>query len=78
MSDIHEDIAKDILPKLRELKSKEGYYTYDEYVSYMKKRGADEEMIDSVMHYLVNLGFDFDKEPEDDLPDGWEDEIKLK
>jgi hypothetical protein len=29
------------------------------------------------MHYLVYLGFDFDTEPEDELPDGWEDEIKI-
>jgi len=76
-SDIHEDIAKDILPKLEELRSEKGYYTVEDFESYMKERGADEEMIDSVMHYLVYLGFDFDIEPEDELPDGWEDEIKI-
>jgi hypothetical protein len=29
------------------------------------------------MKHLVNKGFDFDSEPEEELPDGWEDEIKI-
>lgn len=76
-TDIHKDIAVDILAYLKEIKKEKGYYTYDEYVDYMKDRGADSEMIDSVMHHLVDMGFDFDKEPEEDLPDGWDD-IKIK
>ena len=43
----------------------------------MKERGADETMIGSVMSYLVSMGFDFDVEEEEELPEGWQDEIKL-
>jgi hypothetical protein len=75
-SDIHEDIAISILPKLEELKSEKGYYTVEDFEAYMRERGADDIMIDSVMSYLVGMDFGFDKEPEE-LPEGWEDEIKL-
>jgi hypothetical protein len=43
----------------------------------MKERGADDIMIDSVMNYLVSMDFGFDTEPQEELPEGWEDEIKL-
>ena len=76
-SDIHEDIAVDLLPKLQKLKSEKGYYTVEDFEAYMKERGADDIMIDSVMHYLVGMDFGFDEEPEEELPEGWEDEIKL-
>lgn len=76
-SDIHEDIAVDILSKLEELRAEKGSYTVEDFEAYMKERGADETMIDSVMSYLVGMGFDFDTEEEEKLPDGWQDEIKL-
>jgi hypothetical protein len=76
-SDIYEDIAEDLLPMLRKIKRDKGYYTVKEYEKYMKDRGADKTTINSVMLYLVDKGFDFDSEPEEELPDGWEDEIKI-
>jgi hypothetical protein len=76
-SDIHEDIAVDLLPKLQKLKDEKGYYTVEDFEAYMKERGADDIMIDSVMSYLVGMDFDFDQEPQEDLPEGWEDEIKI-
>ena len=76
-SDIHEDIAVSILDEMKKLKSEKGYYTVEDFEAYMKERGADDIMIDSVMSYLVGMDFDFDTEPEEELPEGWEDEIKL-
>lgn len=76
-SDIHEDIAKDMLPRVKQFRAEKGYYTVEDLEKYMKERGADDIMVSSVMSYLVSMGFDFDNEPEEDLPEGWEDEIKL-
>jgi hypothetical protein len=76
-SDIHEDIALNILPELQKIQAEKGYYTVEEFEAYMKERGADNIMIDSVMSYLVGMDFGFDKEPEEELPEGWEDELKL-
>lgn len=75
-SDIHEDIAVSILPELKKLRSEKGSYTVEDYEAYMRERGADDIMVDSVMHYLVGMGFDFDVEQEEELPEGWDD-IKL-
>jgi len=76
-SDIHEDIAISILPELKKLQAEKGYYTVEDFESYMKERGADRLMIDSVMGYLVSMDFGFDQEPEEELPEGWQDEMKL-
>jgi hypothetical protein len=76
-SDIHEDIAIDLLPKLQKMKDEKGYYTVEDFEAYMKERGADDIMIYSVMNYLVGMDFGFDQEPQEELPEGWEDEIKL-
>ena len=76
-SDIHEDIALSILSELKKLQAEKGYYTVEDFETYMKERGADDTMIDSVMNYLVGMDFGFDTEPQEELPEGWEDEIKL-
>ncbi len=76
-SDIHEDIAKDMLQRVKQFRAEKGYYTVEDLEKYMIERGADDIMVSSVMSYLVSMGFDFDNEPEEDLPEGWEDEIKL-
>jgi thiaminase len=65
-SDIHEDIAKDILPKLQKLKNEKGSFTIQDYMKYMEERGADPMMVDCVASYIVNMGFDFDFEKSDD------------
>lgn len=69
-SDIHEDIAKDILPKLQKLKDEKGSFTIQDYMRYMEEKGADPMMVDCVASYIVNMGFDFDvevDEGEDDV-----------
>ena len=76
-SDIHEDIALSILSELKKIQAEKGYYTVEDFESYMKERGADDTMIDSVMNYLVGMDFGFDTEPQEELTEGWEDEIKL-
>ena len=76
-SDIHEDIALSILSELKKLQAEKGYYTVEDFETYMKERGADDIMIDSVMSYLVGMDFGFDTEPQEELPEGWEDKIKL-
>jgi hypothetical protein len=76
-SDIHEDIALSILAELKKLQAEKGYYTVEDFEVYMKERGADDIMIDSVMSYLVGMDFGFDTEPQEELPEGWEDKIKF-
>ena len=76
-SDIHEDIAVSILSELKKLQAEKGYYTVEDFEAYMKERGADDLMIDGVMNYLVGMDFGFDQEPQEELPEGWEDELKL-
>jgi len=76
-SDIHEDIAVSILSELKKLQAEKGYYTVEDFESYMRERGADDIMIDSVMNYLVGMDFGFDTEPQEELTEGWEDKIKL-
>jgi hypothetical protein len=59
-SDIHEDIAVSILAELKKLQAEKGYYTVEDYEAYMRERGADDIMIDSVMNYLVGMDFGFE------------------
>jgi len=68
-SDIAEDIAEDLLPKLEEIKDERGSFTVSDFDEYMEQRGADSHTIDLVMSNLVSMGFDFDtEETEDDEP----------
>ena len=68
-TDITEDIANDILPKLQQLKDEKGSFTVEDFENYMEQRGADSHTIDLVMSNLVSMGFDFDtEETEDDEP----------
>jgi hypothetical protein len=67
-TDITEDIAEDILPKLQQLKDEKGSFTTKDFENYMMEKGADSHTIDLVMSNLVNMGFDFDSDDE-----GYED-----
>ena len=68
-TDITEDIAVDLLPKLEEIKDERGSFTVSDFDEYMKQRGADSHTIDLVMSNLVSMGFDFDsEETEEDEP----------
>jgi hypothetical protein len=70
-------IADNLLPIFKKIKSERGYYSGLDYERYMRKNGYNSDVSHSVMNLLVDKGFDFDREPEDDLPDNWEDEIKI-
>jgi len=68
-TDITEDIANDLLPTLQQLKDEKGSFTVEDFESYMKERGADSHTIDLTMSNLVNMGFDFDVEDDEDSVD---------
>jgi hypothetical protein len=74
-TDITEDIAEDLLPKLEEIRSEKGSLTVSDFDEYMKQRGADSHTIDLVMSNLVSMGFDFDSE---ETEDGDDIEFELK
>jgi hypothetical protein len=67
-----EDIAKDLLPRLKEIKSEKGFFTTSMFDNYMEERKGNLKLTDEVMGYLVNMGFDFDTD-EDDEDDGFDD-----
>jgi len=63
-------IAKDILPKLEEIKKEKGIFTISMFDNYMEERKADMKLTDEVISCLVELGFDFDADDfEDDEDD---------
>jgi len=64
--DIAEDIAKDILPILKDIKDKKGFFTVSMFDNLMEERKGDLELTDEVMNHLVNMGFDFDDEDDSD------------
>ena len=65
-SDIHQDIANDLLPRFQKIKDEQGKFTMQDYIKYMETRGADPMMVDCVASCIVNIGFDFDFEKDDD------------
>lgn len=60
--DITEDIAEDLLPKLKKIKSEKGTLTIADFEKYMKEKGSSLHTIDLVVSNLVSMGFDFDSE----------------
>jgi hypothetical protein len=68
-TDITEDIAEDLLPKLQQLRDEKGSLTVDDFDNYMKERGADSHTIDLVISSLVSMGFDFDSDSEEETDD---------
>jgi hypothetical protein len=77
-SDIAEDIAEDLLPKLQKIKDEKGIFTVGMFDNYMEERGGDMKLTDEIMSNLVNMGFDFDTESEDDDEDDLDFELKGK
>jgi hypothetical protein len=61
-----EDIARDLLPKLQEIKDEKGIFTVGMFDNYMEERNGNMKLTDEVMSYLVSMGFDFDTDVEDD------------
>ena len=64
--DLASDIAKDLLPKLQLKRSKDEKITPDNFESFMKENGADLSMTDAVIASLVDMGFDFDMNSDED------------
>jgi hypothetical protein len=76
-SDIAEDIAEDLLPKLQKIKDERGIFTVGMFDNYMEERNADMKLTDEVMSNLVNMGFDFDTN-EDDSGDDDDDFVDFE
>ncbi len=72
-----DEIAEDLLPKLQQIKDEKGTFTSVDFDEYMKERGSDLKTIDLVASSLVNMGFDFDVEDEEDIPLDFELKVKL-
>ena len=78
-SDIAEDIALDLLPKLQKIKDEKGIFTVGMFDNYMEERNADMKLTDEIMSHLVNMGFDFDTNEDDSDDDDFVDfELKDK
>lgn len=58
--DLALEIAEDLLPKLKEIKKDKGIFTVSMFDNYMEERKANMKLSDSIMSYLVDMGFDFD------------------
>lgn len=66
LSDLGEDIATDLLGRFQKMREEGKIVTVDDFDKYMSERGADSDLSHSVMNHLVNMGFDFDIEKEED------------
>lgn len=64
--DFNSEIAENLLPELKKIRSEKGSFTSVDFDNYMKKRGSDLKTIDLVKSCLVNMGFDFDIEDEEE------------
>lgn len=64
-SDIAEEIAQDLLPKLQKIKDEKGLFTVGMFDNYMEERKADMKLTDEVLSHLVNMGFNFDMNEDD-------------
>ncbi len=64
--DLASDIAKDLLPKLQQKRNDGEKITPQFFELFIQQNGGDLSMSDSVMSELVDMGFDFDVESNDD------------
>ena len=64
--DLASDIAKDLLPKLQQKRNDGEKITPQFFELFIQQNGGDLSMVDSVMSELVNMGFNFDVESNDD------------
>ncbi len=65
-SDLGEDIANDLIGRFQKMREEGKVVTVEDFDKYMSERGADSDLSHSVMNHLVNMGFDFDIEKEED------------
>lgn len=75
-SDIAEEIAQDLLPKLQKIKDEKGLFTVGMFDNYMEERNADMKLTDEVLSHLVNMGFDFDMDEDDSDDEDVDFELK--
>lgn len=75
-SDIAEEIAQDLLPKLQKIKDEKGLFTVGMFDNYMEERKADMKLTDEVLSHLVNMGFDFDMNEDDSDDEDIDFELK--
>ena len=63
--DLALEIAEDLLPRLQKIRDEKGIFTVGMFDNYMEERGGDMRLTDSIMSYLVDMGFDFDSDDDD-------------
>lgn len=76
--DLGEEIAQDLLPRFQKMRAGGTIITPEYFDKYMSDRGSGDKLMDSVMSYLVNMGFDFDVEDEDPDIDDINFSVKVK
>lgn len=59
VSDLANDIAIDLLPKISIEKDEKGGFTVDDLEKFMSEKGAKLDLIDDVISELVSMGFEF-------------------
>lgn len=67
--DLAEDIANDLYPQLVKMRNDGEIITPQFFENFMKTRGAKLDIIDATMNCLVDMGFDFDIEDEEEISD---------
>lgn len=81
-TNLPEDYAKDLLPRLIAIKAEQGKFTEEDFFKYAREKGIPEKEIDATFHYIVNkgdeVGFSFDMEDDEEDGDYEEGEIYLK
>ena len=59
-----EDIANDLLPRFEKMRNSGQSLTIEDFEKYMKEKGANMQLCDTVLSILVDKGFVFDGEEE--------------
>jgi hypothetical protein len=67
--DLAEDIANDLYPQLVKMRKEGEIITPEFFENFMKARGAKLDIIEATMSCLVDMGFDFDIEDEEEISD---------
>ena len=63
------EIAEDLLPQLQKIRDEKGIFTVGMFDNYMEERKGDMRLTDEVISELVDMGFQFDHDEEDDSED---------
>jgi len=60
------EIAEDLLPRLQKIRDEKGIFTVGMFDNYMEERKGDMKLTDEVISELVDMGFQFDYDDEED------------